>query len=202
MAEPDRASYAPITDHVAGGLALLTDRWRGLPAVEAILTAYLVEVQAIEDTAAEILALTIDAASDDQLAQYGVLLGTADPGVAKVIYRRLLRGAAAAIGSSGAGDELLAVLDAIGDVGETFTLREYFPASLVVEPAEAIAVPTSALHAVLRRAVAGGVRLHTIDVPTGDTFAFSDTDETVTDAARGFSDTAGLVGGQLVGVIE
>lgn len=201
MSEPDRATFAPVLDHAAAGLARLTDRWRGLPVIEALLTSYLVEVQAIEDAAAELLALTIDTAADDQLAQYGVLLSTTNPGVEKVIYRRLLRGAAAAIGSSGGGDELLAVLAEIADVGEAFGLTEYFPASVVVEPEEAPAVPTSALHAVLRRAVAGGVRLLTIDVPAGDTFAFSDTDRTVADPDRGFSDTAGLVGGQLVGVI-
>ena len=68
-------------------------------------------------------------------------------------------------------------------------------------PVPAIDPPTSMVHAIVRRAVAAGVRLVTIDVPAGDTFAFSDTDETVTDASRGFSDTAGLVGGQLVGAI-
>ena len=205
-AEPDRvATLAPITDHVAAGTALLTQRWREKPRVVAILGAWLAQVQLLEDAFAELLLLTIDTASDDQLAQYGVILGAPKPGsVEKAVYRRILHAAALAIGASSTGDELLAVLDALADhdAGEVFSLAEYFPAALVVEPEEAVAVPTASLWRVLRRAVAAGVRLLAVDVPAGDTFAFSDTDETVSDANRGFSDEDGVVGGQLVGVID
>lgn len=211
MSEPDRVTaLAQVTDHVAAGLARLTGRWRDraftaprtASAIDGILSTWLTEVQRAEDALWSILALTIATATDDQLAQYGVLLGVARGGIVDDgIYRGLIHAAALAIGSSGTGDEIRAVLYAIkGTVGH-FAITEYFPASLVVEPVTAIDPPTSMVHAIVRRAVAAGVRLVTIDVPTGDTFAFSDTDETVTDASRGFSDTAGLVGGQLVGVI-
>ena len=200
MSEPDRAAAAHVTTHVADGLARLTQRWRDLPVIEGILSAWLTEVQHLEDALWSILALTIATATDDQLAQYGVLLGVSDPGGGQ--FLALLRAAALAIRSSGTGDELRAVLYAVKQQVGAYEIREYFPAALVVEPVVFVAPPAAMVHAIARRAVAAGVRLLTVEVPAGDTFAWSDTDETVTDADRGFSDTAGLVGGQLVGVIE
>jgi hypothetical protein len=198
--ETDRATYAPITDHVAAGLALLTQRWRGLPNVEGVLSAWLAEVQEIEDAIAAVMALTIDTAADDQLAQYGKLLGVTDPG--NFQFKALIRAATLANGSSGTGNELHAVLAAAETAG-SYSITEYFPAALVIEPETVSNAPASMVHAIAKRAVAGGVRLLTIDVPaSGFVFAFSDTDETVTDAACGLSDVAGLVGGQLVGVMD
>lgn len=202
MSEPDRVTDATvITDHVARGLALLTDQWRGKPAVRAILSAWLAKVQEIEDTLGGVLAITIATGEGQQLDDLGAILGTARAGLTDTVYRRLLAGASIAIGSSGQGDRLLAALDAMSAPGDAFSLVEQFPAALLVEPEDAIDIPAAALHAVLRRGVAGGVRLGVIDVPEGDTFAFSDDDEVDADAARGFSNTGGLVGGQLVGVI-
>ena len=102
--EADRASYAPITDHVAGGLALLTQRWRGLPNVAAVLSSWLEEAQEIEDAVAEVMALTIDTAEDDALDQYGALMGTSNPSLSDAVYRHLLRGAAAAIAAEAGGE--------------------------------------------------------------------------------------------------
>lgn len=201
MSEPDRVTaLAQVTTHVTDGLALLTQRWRDLPVIEGVLSPWLTEVQRVEDALWSILALTIATATDDQLAQYGVLLGVTDPGGGDFVY--LIRAAALAIRSSGTGDEIRAVLLAIKATPGAYLITEYFPASLVIEPVVFVGAPASMVHAIVRRAVAAGVRLLTVEVPAGDTFAFSDTDETVTDASRGFSDTAGLVGGQLVGVID
>jgi len=213
--EPDRVeSAARIPDHVARGVARLTHRWTrpivdtvdGVTATRAsrtvrILTPWLQQVQEIEDAIWSVLALTLDTATGDALDQYGAILRAARAGLSDTVYRRLLRGVALAIRSSGTGDELLAVIEAMLP-GDVLALTEHFPASLVIEPANAPDVPTSAMHAAMKRAVAGGVRLLTIDVPTGDTFAFSATRYTTTDAARGFSDVAGEAGGQLVGAIE
>jgi hypothetical protein len=205
---------ARVLDHVDAGVALLTERWRrrvpvvvaGVPTTRpshavTILSAVLAEVQRAEDALWSVLALTIDGATDDALAQFGALLGTPNPGLFDTKYRVLLHAAAAAIHSSGTGPEIVAILATLGG-SVRLALAESFPASLVVEPVAAPSIPAEALLSVLRRAVAGGVRLLVVDVPTGDTFAFSDTDETVTDTDRGLSDVSGLPGGQLVGVIE
>lgn len=213
--EPDRVESAePVTDHVTRGVARLTHRWTrpivdtvdGVTATRTsrtvrLLTPWLEQVQELEDAIWSVLSLTLDTATGDALDQYGAILRAARVGLSDAVYRRLLRGVALAIRSSGTGDELLAVIEAMLP-GEDVTLTEYFPASLTVEPADAPDIPTSAMHAALRRGVSGGVRLLTIDVPSGDTFAFSATRYTTTDAARGLSNVAGLVGGQLVGVIE
>ena len=47
-----------------------------------------------------------------------------------------------------------------------------------------------------------GISTRTRNVPSGDTFGFSaDAEVSSTDSARGFSTTAGLVGGRLVGMV-
>ena len=202
MTEADRGEITQVTDHVAGGLALLTGRWRDQPVIRGILTSWLEQIQILEDAAWAVHTLTIGTATYNALDQYGELLGTPDVGLSDTLYRGLLRADSLAIGSSGTCDEIRAVLYAIKPTVGAFLIREYFPASLVVEPLGALEIPTEPIHAVVRRAVSGGVRVLMIDVPEGDTFAFSDSDETVTDAARGFSNVAGLIGGQLVGVID
>ena len=198
-AEPDREAFAPITDHVASGLALLTQRWRSRPNVVGFLSPWLARVQEFEDAIASVLALTIADATGDQLAQYGKLLGVSDPGGGA--FEALIRAAAAAIGSSGTGDELRLVLRAIKS-DDSYALREWFPASVEVEPLAHAGESAGAVFGVLRRAVAGGVRLVLVEVPGAFSFAFSDTDETTTDGDTGFSDTDGAVGGQLVGAID
>ena len=83
-----------------------------------------------------------------------------------------------------------------------FTLTEAYPATVLLEPTDAPDVPTLSMLGVLRRVRSAGVGLQLVDVPTGDTFNFSDDPEASgTDAGRGFSTTAGLVGGQLVGMV-
>ena len=85
---------------------------------------------------------------------------------------------------------------------DAFTLREVFPAAVIVEPDAAVGIPVDVMRRVLRRAKSAGVGLQVIDVPAGATFAFSTSMMRVqTDASRGFSDTTQAAGGVLVGVM-
>ena len=202
MSEPTRIlAHARDAAHVAEGLALVITQLRGKAAFEAVLSSWLTQVQAVEDALWGLYALAIDNSSAHALDQLGALLGQPRPtSLGDVPYRKVLHAATIALTSSGTGDELLAAMRAL--VGSwDFTMTLAFPATALFEPDEASDVPAAVMASVLRRVKSGGVGLQVVDVPSGDVFAFAAGEVPETDADTGFSDTGGLVGGQLVGVV-
>lgn len=203
MTEPSRITeHTHDAAHVAEGLALLVQALRGKPVIEALLSTWLDQVQEIEDALWSLYGLGIDDSSDAALDQLGEVLGHQRPdGLSDALYRRVLHAVVIALRSSGTGPDLLAAMRAlVGSWG--FTLSEVYPATVLLEPTDAPDVPTLSMLGVLRRVRSAGVGLQLVDVPTGDTFNFSaDPELSGTDAGRGFSTTAGLVGGQLVGMV-
>lgn len=202
MSEPDRVdATTEVTDHVAGGLALLTSQFRGQPAARAVLASWIAQVQDLETALFDLLSDGLTSAVGAQLDQIGDLLGRPRSGLSDDEYRLLLTGIALAIKSSGTGPELVEIADILCKVVPV-TLSEPGVAVVKVEPAAHISLSASLVLEALVRAKVAGVRILVVDVPSGSTFAFSADDRTATDSARGFSDTSGLVGGQLVGVLE
>lgn len=202
MTEPARIlAHARDAAHVAEGLALVITQLRGKPAFEAVLSSWLVQVQAVEDALWGLYALAIDNSSAHALDQLGAILGQPRPAsLGDVPYRKVLHAATIALTSSGTGDELLAAMHKlIGSWDFTMTLAS--PATVLFEPDAASDVPAATMASVLRRVKSGGVGLQVVDVPSGDVFAFAAGEVPETDADTGFSDTGGLVGGQLVGVV-
>lgn len=201
MTEPTRlTAHAPDLAHVAEGLALLPQTFQK-PALEAILTTWLAQIQEAEAALWSLYGLAIDNSSGHALDQIGVILGQLRPGsLGDVPYRKVLHAAVIALTSSGTGDDvLLAARELVGSW--LLTLTEAHPATLILEPDAASDVPAAVMLAVLRRVVSGGVGLQVVEIPSGDVFAFASGEVPETDANTGFSDTGGLVGGQLVGVV-
>lgn len=201
--EPSRITeHTEIADHVVGGLALLTDANRKT-VIKAIGAAWLSRVQEIEGALWGLLVdTTITTAARAQLDQLGVLLGLGRGDMTDTVYRRALRGVVLANRSHGTADEHLAILDLVLGAG-TYALAESFPAGLLVTPADPLGSLRDALAEILRRARAGGVGTGLVDPPEGTAFAFSDADELVeADTVHGWSDTAGLTGGEWAGAIE
>jgi hypothetical protein len=201
MTEPDRiTALAHDTTHVAEGLAMLARQFRGKPRFEAMLTSWLRQVQDLEDAWWQILVeTTLDAAVGAQLDQLGEILGLARSGLSDTLYRRALRAQILALRSRGTADELIRIAELVAGWACTYTAPG--DAAVIVTPSSVPDIPTASLAALLRRAAAGGVRIDTVDILAGDLFAFASGETVETDAARGFSTTAGLVGGKLVGVV-
>lgn len=199
--EPDRAALAHATDHIARGLSQLTHRWRGLPGVSAILSSHLAEVQAIEDALWSILAIAIDTASGDQLAQIGALLGEPKVTLSDAKWRVVLRARIDANRSAGTLDELLAILLRFADVGDV-TAEECFPAGVLFTASALTAgFPPARVGGLLRRATAGGVGVQLVAPASGATaFRFASADDVETAVGTGFSDVTQASGGHLAGV--
>ena len=204
--EPDRiTAHVEVTTHVTDGLASLPHQLRGREKFEALLTTYLTQVQALESAAWSLYALGIDESSNHALDQIGAILGATRPaGLSDASYRWILKAVVIALTSSGTVNDLIrAMRELMGGTSLAFDIAEVFPADLVVEPVSATTLTARTIHNVLERVKAGGVGLQVVDVPSGDTFAFSTlTTRSLTASARGFSDTSGASGGQLVGVVE
>ncbi len=202
MSEPDRiATIERVTDHVARGLARLTDRWQR-PAIRAVLSAWLAEVQELEDAAWQILSLTIDTAEGDALSQYGHLLGLPRRDAAQVAdapYRLSLKAWARAIRASGTDGDLDAVLSyALG--GGAYALEEYFPAGLVIVPEEPLAIPDELARKIFAQARSGGIDAQLVSLPAAAAFRFAAGDEVV-NSDHGFAEDDQTGGGALAGVV-
>lgn len=205
MSEPARlAEHAAVTTHVDDGLRSFARQFASRPRLAALLTALLRPVQELESAVWALYALGIGESSGHALDQLGAVLGAARPtGLSDEQYRWILRAATVALRSSGTGDDLIkAMRELMGGTSLAFYVREHFPADVVVEPKRATTLQASAIKAVLMRVKSGGVGLQVVDVPSGDTFAFSTlSTRAISASARGFSDTSRLTGGQLVGVL-
>lgn len=173
--------------------------------VPGLLAALLSGVQDLEDAAFPLVAQTIATAETHALTGIGDLVGLRradETTITDARYRVALRAWIRAMRSNGAiadFDEVLAhVLN-----GGTYTLEEFFPASLVITPDAAIAIPESFAAKILRATRAAGVGAQMITPPAGNAFAFASQDEDVeVDAARGLADTGQTQGGALCGVVE
>lgn len=205
MSEPDRiAAHAAVATHVADGLRSLAQQLRGRPALEAVATSWLSQVQELETAAWALYALAIDNSSAHALDQLGSVLAMPRPdGMLDAAYRKVLKGVVAAHRSAGDGDDLERVVHAMLD--DWPTLTEAFPATVVVVPPFSD-VPAVVIAAVLRRAKAGGVGLQVIDVGDGAVEAFrfsSEAEEMLEDSDAGFGDSTGAVhGGALHGAVR
>lgn len=206
MSEPDRiAAHAAVATHVADGLRSLAQQLRGRPALEAVATSWLSQVQELETAAWALYALAIDNSSAHALDQVGSVLAMPRPDAPQdaAAYRKVLKGVVAAHRSTGDGDDLERVVHAMLD--DWPALTEAFPATVVVTPPLSD-VPAVVIAAVLRRAKAGGVGLQVIDVGDGAVEAFrfsSEAEEMLEDSDAGFGDSTGAVhGGALHGAVR
>lgn len=207
MSEPDRVTaHTKVTGHLAEGLALLTSRFRGKPAIEGLLGAWLEQVQDVEDALWQLLTeTTLETAENAQLDELGAILDEPRASLTDTPYRTMLRAKALALRSNGNVPDLLALAELL--IPEGYTLTQYFPAALVVEASEPTALPETRVLALLRLATAAGVGVHLATAPgspgaPADAFLFASGELPETDAAHGWSDVLESTGGALAGALE
>lgn len=165
--EPDRPTLSHSTDHVARGLARLTDRWQR-PAIRAVLASHLAEVQEVEDALWEVLLLDLDTATGDGLSQIAGLVGEPRQDLDDDTLRTVVRARLLANRARGDVDTLHAI--ALCFVEDGFTVDEYFPAGMVAR-FEATTGINPRVAGLLRRGKSGGVGLHVV-MPTEGGGAF------------------------------
>lgn len=116
-----------ITDHATLALARLLQKFQDKDLVRDVIDVIGDRAQTVEDMASDIYTLTpLAVAADDQLDQYGELLGLERQSFSDDRYRALLKTQIAIIHSNGHGDELIAILKLLADT-TTVELYELFP---------------------------------------------------------------------------
>ncbi len=157
--------FARVLDHVEQGLALLLDQYKYKPRLEAWLSAYLRQVQELENATYDVIILRLlDVATGAQLATLGKIVGQPNSeNLGDDEYRIFIRARILINRSTGDMTGILAVLDLISDT--PLTANEYFPASMLFEFEEFLDHDPELVATMLRDAKAAGVWLGVV-VPT------------------------------------
>ena len=191
-----------VTDHTTQALDLLLERFKGKPNLAAFLSAFMEQVQDIEDA---IVALAdsriIDKAQGAQLDRIGRIVGQERGARADDVFRMYIKARVRLNLSSGRPDDCLSIVRLLvdADVGLLYEDEDelffQITADKPISGGEDIA-------RILRQAkpacVRGVFRWHT----SVATFQFSDTDTVETSRKQGFGDASIAVGGYLSAASE
>lgn len=175
------------------------------PLIRGWVESYLRALNPLDEAAASLFTLTdIDASVGRQLDVLSRIVGAlrrpGDDALTRILVKTEIR----ARRSSGAGDDLIQILDIIYP-GDGVEVAEIFPAGLLVGPVYDVTLAEATLvFGTLDRSRAAAVGLGFLwsPVPETDTFAFAEgaTPEADTDLGFADADNPGT-GGQLVGIL-
>ena len=168
----------PIEDHCADGLTVLFEEYKQSPVLQAMICAYLSEVQVAEDDVASFrFVFDIANASGDVLDLIGRIVTEDRNGLADTDYRRALRTRILTNRSEGLIEDLIAAAVVWSELesGE-IQFQDIGPAYIRATLWEDPPTNVPGLFKRLNAARAGGVRIDLIYFPEGDdTFDFSGT---------------------------
>lgn len=180
------SSLTQQTDHVGDGVDRLLEQFKDRPRIVALLTAYLNQVQDLEDVLWELfLDRWISTAVGEQLNVIGRVVGEKRQGSLDDEYRAFLRARIRANRSVGLLAELVKIVALIQDDNLQVLAREYDPAAVRLEPTGATIVDARRVARILADAKPSGVALR---------YVYSETARTGVllggDAGGGFTPTA------------
>lgn len=164
--------------HLARALERLAEQFKGRTKIEALITALMTAFQDVENALQQVLLeRTIDTATGVQLDMLGVIVGQDRGGLSDADYRRFVRARIAVHRSKGTTSDMIRIGALIvNDPAAKFVVRTVWDAGFILE-VTGVAVSTataSALIAMLRAAVSGGVRILVVSssVAPSQTFRF------------------------------
>lgn len=147
-------------EHRDDGLAKMLAQFKGLPRIEALVGAFMDQIQKIEDVLWSLFTEDwIDTASGDRLDVIGDIVGEERGGAVDDDYRAFIRARIRANRSSGLLSELVDIVRLIQSDDLDVRAREYYPAALQIEPEEEVAVDAHRVASMLQDAAPAGVAL-------------------------------------------
>lgn len=201
--EPDRVTALEhVANHSEIALSRLTDLLRNATAYRALVKSYIDQLQRIEDVLWQAYNDTIETSEGVQLDVLGRIVGALRGAFSDAEYRTLIRATIRANRSDGTTEDLIAVTSLLLSGEGPIHVRQYPRATVIVDPLTTTPYPDVMLRLLLRAASAG-VKLQMIVSLDDHGFAFAASGiVNQFDADIGWSNTSGLVGGRLVGVLE
>lgn len=200
MGEGAGVTWAPLRsrDHVARALRKYTEQFRDKPILAALLRAFVVHVQKIEDAALEVLDAR-GAPVGVALDRVGEIVGRGRNGLDDADYLRAILAQILANRSSGQADTLLHIFELVTPPGTTVDFVEPGFATIVLVTHGPF--PFETTRQILTMAKGGGVRLWITFSPDGvseDDFAFEGDED-----AKGWGSVYDpAIGGKLRGVFD
>ncbi|MBW2672058.1 MAG: hypothetical protein JRD89_01415 [Deltaproteobacteria bacterium] len=174
-----------VSNHAASGVAFLLQQLKGKAKTTALISAFLVEIQALEDMLWDLLTLRLpDAAVGAQLDVLGRILQVERLGRTDAEYRKWLQAQITVLRSSGTALDVLTVLETLKDVGVSLVLSEEFPAAFNVYMQGTQSAGAS-IAEIIKKAKLAGVRGLVTWTPAATPFAFDS-------STVGFDDSSGL----------
>jgi len=120
------------TTHIEGARSNFIDAFKGKPNIQALLDAYIQQVQEIENALFQLLEnRTLETAVGVQLDNLGRLIGQARGELSDADYRILLRARILANKSNGTIDDIVEMLQ-IATSGSSVGLQEFEPAAMII----------------------------------------------------------------------
>jgi hypothetical protein len=124
-------SLEHVTAHVDEALANLLEQFKGKSKLEAALTAYVDQIQDLEDAFYSLLlGRWLDNADTDALDQLGAIVGEARQGRYNEDYRLAIRARILINLCEGSPEQIIQIFVMLAE--SAIDLREYFPAALVL----------------------------------------------------------------------
>ena len=146
-------------NHVDEAIAHLLQQFKGLTNWPKVLTAFVEQVQDLENMFEDLLAIPdLDTATGEQLEVLGRIVGEARQGRSDADYLIGIRGRILVNKSEGTPVDIIELLTTISD-GNTVELIEYFPAAYTARLETAVASEDEAARfaVLMRAATAAGV---------------------------------------------
>lgn len=187
-------------DHVEQALSSLLSQYRERPVLEGWLSAFVDQIQELEDAFFELLLQRfLSTATGAQLDVIGRIVGRARNALGDGDYRILLSAWIRANRSDGTGDDVLDVVE-LALQGANLTFTPFYPASFVVWVDEAMTADPATVALLIARARLAGVNAQLVysgvSIPASFVFAPGDAEVTSTTqgTASGDSDSTGTGG--------
>lgn len=172
------------TDHLSRMKSRLLEQYQGKPRMEAILTAWAAEIQAVEDAAFELYVSRMiqnHLATGDLLDKLGGLVGQQRQGFTDPVYEILITARIQANRSDGKRSSIARIAGLLVP-GEAIEVREY-DGAMVVVPRGPVTIPPDVIaRDFLRRAVLAGVRMTFVwtELEWSETLLFGSVNPSVT----------------------
>lgn len=175
------------TKHTAEGLGRLLQQFKEKQRIEDFLSAFLDQVQEIEDAAWELyIERTLENADGALLDQLGGLVGEERRGRTDARYRRFIGVRILSNRSDGQVEQLYSILRQIFGGSFVGWIDEYTPAAMTLELRTPVTTdtPSTEIDLVLGRSKGGGISLHAIysEEAAADQFLFGSSVSTITNA--------------------
>lgn len=196
---PDNpADITQTLDHEIRGLAKLTKAYCDKPRIVAILSAFLRQIQQVENAMFQLVSkINIDGGDGAVLDLIGSLIGAPRSGATDQEYRIVLRGVVAANKSDGKSGAVLKVLTLLlagaREQPAVIKWEDLYPAGFKLSIlSDTTGTPIPRLVELIERAKAGGVSLsleHSLN-PSSEVFSFSDFESGIHESPQGFNSGA------------